>query len=74
MGGAMNPGKTLFAQLMACMPWTSFRRIVDRYGGDVRTHTFPCGDQFRAMAFAQLTWRESLRDVEVCSAANEKQE
>jgi hypothetical protein len=66
----MNPGKTLFAQLMACMPWTSFRRIVDRYGGDVRTHTFPCGDQFRAMAFAQLTWRESLRDVEVCLAAN----
>jgi hypothetical protein len=66
----MNPGKTLFAQLMACMPWTSFGRIVDRYGGDVRTHTFPCGDQFRAMAFAQLTWRESLRDVEVCLAAN----
>ena len=66
----MNPGKTLFAQLMACMPWTSFRRIVDRHGGEVRTHTFPCGDQFRAMAFAQLTWRESLRDVEVCLAAN----
>ena len=66
----MNPGKTLFAQLMACMPWTSFRRIVDRHGGEVRTHTFPCSDQFRAMAFAQLTWRESLRDVEVCLAAN----
>ncbi len=66
----MNPGKTLFAQLMACMPWTSFRRIVDRHGGEVRTHTFPCGDQFRAMAFAQLTWRESLRDVETCLAAN----
>ena len=69
-GVVMNPGKTLFAQLMACMPWTSFRRIVDRYGGDARTHTFPCGDQFRAMAFAQLTWRESLRDIEVCLAAN----
>ena len=69
-GVAMNSGKTLFAQLMACMPWTSFRRIVNCYGGDVRTHTFPCGDQFRAMAFAQLTWRESLRDVEVCLAAN----
>jgi len=66
----MNPGKTLFAQLMVCMPWTSFKRIVDRYGGDARTHTFPCGDQFRAMAFAQLTWRESLRDIEVCLAAN----
>jgi len=69
-GGVMNPGKTLFAQLMVCMPWTSFKRIVDRYGGDARTHTFPCGDQFRAMAFAQLTWRESLRDIEVCLAAN----
>lgn len=55
---------------LACMPWTSFRRIVDRHGGEVRTHTFPCGDQFRAMAFAQLTWRESLWDVEVCLAAN----
>jgi hypothetical protein len=66
----MNPGKTLFAQLMACMPWTSFRRIVDRHDGEVRTHSFPCGDQFRAMAFAQLTWRESLRDVEACLAAN----
>ena len=66
----MNLGKTLFAQLMAFMPWTSFNRIVDRHGGEVRTHTFPCGDQFRAMAFAQLTWRESLRDVETCLAAN----
>ena len=66
----MNSGMTLFTQLMACMPWTSFRRVVDRHGGEVRTHTFPCGEQFRAMAFAQLTWRESLRDVEACLAAN----
>ena len=66
----MNSGKTLFAQLMACMPWTSFGRIVDRHGGDFGVRTFPCSEQFRAMAFAQLTWRESLRDVEVCLAAN----
>ena len=66
----MNSGKTLFAQLMACMPWTSFGRIVDRYRGDARVRSFSCGEQFRAMAFAQLTWRESLRDVEVCLAAN----
>lgn len=55
---------------MACMPWTSFGRIVDRHGGDSGVRTFPCSEQFRAMAFAQLTWRESLRDVEVCLAAN----
>ena len=66
----MNSGKTLFAQLMACVPWTSFGRIVNRFGGDRGVRSFPCTEQFRAMAFAQLTWRESLRDVEACSAAN----
>ena len=66
----MNSGKTLFAQLMACMPWTSFGRIVDRHGGDFGVRSFPCSEHFRAMAFAQLTWRESLRDVEACLTAN----
>jgi hypothetical protein len=61
---------TLFAQVMDCVPWTSFGRIVDRYGGNVGVRTFPCSEQFRAMAFAQLTWRDSLRDVETCLAAN----
>lgn len=66
----MNVGKTLFAQLMAWMPWTSFDRIVKRYEGDRGVRSFPCTEHFRAMAFAQLTWRESLRDVEACLAAN----
>ena len=66
----MYSGKTLFAQLMACVPWTSCGRIVTRYGGDSGVRRFPCTDQFRAMAFAQLTWRESLRDVEACLSAN----
>jgi hypothetical protein len=66
----MNSGKTMFAQLMAWVPWTSFDRIVDRHGGNRGVRTFPCSEHFRAMAFAQLTWRESLRDVEACLAAN----
>jgi hypothetical protein len=66
----MNSGKTLFAQLMECVPWTSFGRIVSRYGGNVGVRSLPCSEQFRAMAFAQLTWRESLRDIEVCLSAN----
>ncbi|MBI3130335.1 MAG: IS4 family transposase [Acidobacteria bacterium] len=66
----MNLGKTLFAQVMACVPWTSFGRIVDRYSGNSGVRTFPCTEQFRAMAFAQLTWRDSLRDVEACLAAH----
>jgi len=66
----MNSGKTMFSQLMELMPWTGFGRIVARYGGDARVRSFPCTEQFRAMAFAQLTWRESLRDIEACLAAN----
>jgi hypothetical protein len=60
----MNIGKTLFAQLMDFLPWKTFHRIVDRY---VKSMT--CADQFRVMAFAQLTYRESLRDIEVCLSA-----
>jgi len=65
----MYVGKTLFAQLMDFVPWTSFRRIVDRYDGDRRVRVLKCAEQFRVMAFAQLTWRESLRDIEACLAA-----
>ena len=59
----MNTGKTLFAQLMDFLPWTTFTRIVDRYGGDHRVRTLSCAEQYRSMAFAQLTYRESLRDI-----------
>jgi hypothetical protein len=59
-------GKTLFAQLMEFVPWTTFTRIVVRYGGDHRVRTLSCAEQYRAMAFAQLTYRESLRDIETC--------
>jgi hypothetical protein len=62
----MHVGKTLFAQLMDFLPWTTFTRIVSRYGGDHRVRTLTCGEQYRAMAFAQLTYRESLRDIETC--------
>ena len=67
----MNLGKTLFAQLMEYVPWTSFTRIVARYGGDSRVRSLSCTEQFRAMAFAQLTYRESLRDIETCLLANQ---
>ena len=67
----MNIGKTLFAQLMEYVPWKNFGRIIDRYGGDSGVRTLSCADLFRVMAFAQLTWRESLRDIEVCLSANQ---
>ena len=66
----MNTGKTMFAQLMDHLPWTSFTRIVDRYGGDRYVKLLRCTEQYRAMAFAQLTYREGLRDIEVCLAAS----
>ena len=62
----MNAGKLLFAQLMDFLPWTSFARSVARYGGDRRVRNLTCAEQFRAMAFAQLAYRESLRDIEAC--------
>ena len=65
----MYLGKTLFVQVMDFLPWKTFHRIVDRYGGDHRTRSLSCAEQFRVMAFAQLTYRESLRDIEVCLAA-----
>jgi Domain of unknown function (DUF4372)/Transposase DDE domain len=65
----MNVGKTLFAQLMDFLPWSTFARLVERYGGDHRVRTLTCAEQYRAMAFAQLTFRESLRDIETCLSA-----
>jgi Transposase DDE domain/Domain of unknown function (DUF4372) len=65
----MNTGRTLFSQLMDCLPWSTFARIVARYHGDHSVQTFPCTEQYRALAFAQLTFRESLRDIEACLSA-----
>ena len=65
----MNTGKTLFAQIMDHLPWKTFHRVVSRYGGDSRIRTLPCAEHFRVMAFAQLTYRESLRDIEACLSA-----
>jgi uncharacterized protein DUF4372/DDE family transposase len=66
----MHVGKLVFAQLMEHLPWKSFGRIVERYGGDHRIRDFSCASQFRCMAFAQLTYRQSLRDIETCLRAH----
>jgi hypothetical protein len=65
----MYAGQTLFAQLMDFVPWTTFARLVERYDGDRRVRSLTCAEQYRAMAFAQLTYRESLRDIETCLSA-----
>ena len=65
----MHNGRTLFAQIMDFLPWTTFERIVQRYGGNRRVRSLPCAQHFRVMAFAQLTYRESLRDIEACLSA-----
>jgi hypothetical protein len=67
----MHTGKTLFAQLMDFVPWTTFTRIANRYHGDHKTRTLSCAEHFRTLAFAQLTYRESLRDIEVCLFSQE---
>jgi len=65
----MNQGKLVFAQLMQHLPLTTFRRCVRRYHGERKVQSFSCLDQFLSMAFAQLTFRESLRDIEACLRA-----
>jgi len=65
----MYTGKMLFAQIMDFLPWKTFHRIVSRYAGDHRIRTLSCADHFRTLAFAQLTYRESLRDIEACLSA-----
>ncbi len=65
----MNLGKTLFAQVMDFLPWKTFHRMARRYEADRRVRTLSSAEQFRVMAFAQLTYRESLRDIETCLSA-----
>ena len=66
----MNTGQTVFAQVMDFLPHWDFRKCVKRYRGDYKLQKFTCMDQFLCMAFAQLTYRESLRDIEVCLRGN----
>ena len=65
----MYSGATIFSQLMQQLPWRRFQTIVDHYRGDYKVQTFRCSEHFRVMAFAQLTYRESLRDIEACLRA-----
>lgn len=65
----MNIGRTVFAQLMDFLPIHEFRKCVKRYHGSYKVKNFTCLDQFLCMAFAQLTYRESLRDIEACLRA-----
>ena len=65
----MYAGKMVFAQVMEHLPLHTFRRIVTRYAGERKVKSFSCLDQFLCMAFAQLTFRESLRDIEACLRA-----
>jgi IS4 transposase len=67
----MNSGKTIFAQLMDFVPTYEFRKCVDRYNGNHKVISFSCWDQYLCMAFAQLTYRESLRDIQVCLRATQ---
>jgi Domain of unknown function (DUF4372)/Transposase DDE domain len=65
----MHAGKLVFAQLLEFAPWHTFRRLVAKYHGNFNVRRFSCLDQFLCMAFAQLTYRESLRDIEACLRA-----
>lgn len=65
----MYTGQYVFVQVMDHLPWHVFRRCVARYNGEHKIKHFSCLDQFRCFAFAQLTWRESLRDIEACLRA-----
>src|SRR5262249_29157886 len=66
----MNQGKLVFAQIMEHLPLSTFRRCVAHYDGEHKVKRFSCLDQYLCMAFAQLTWRESLRDIEACLPAH----
>ena len=65
----MFAGSTIFSQLMDLLPWRRFNTCVTRYKGDYKVKTFKCTEHFRVLAFAQLTYRESLRDIEACLRA-----
>lgn len=66
----MNSGKTIFSQLMEFLPTYEFRQCLRRYRGNYKIKSFSCWDQFLCMAFAQLTYRESLRDIQACLRGN----
>ena len=66
----MYGGQYVFAQVMDFLPLHVFRRCVARYSGEHRVKRFSCLDQYLCLAFAQLTWRESLRDIETCLASS----
>src|SRR5574340_1675544 len=68
----MNFGKTIFSQLMDFLPTYEFRQCVERYHGNYKIKSFSCWDQFLCMAFAQLSYRESLRDIVACLRAQER--
>ncbi len=68
----MNSGKSIFAQLMEFLPIYEFRKCVKRYNGNYKIKSFTCWEQFLCMSFAQLTYRESLRDIEACLRAAHK--
>ena len=68
----MNTGRTIFSQLMDFLPYHEFRQCVERYRGNYKIQSFSCWDQFLCLAFAQLTYRESLRDIQVCLRAAQK--
>lgn len=65
----MNSGRTIFAQIMDYLPTYEFRQCVELYAGNYKVKSFSCWDQFLRMAFAQLTYRESLRDIQACLRA-----
>lgn len=67
----MYEGQTVFAQLMEFLPRRTFQSCIARYNGHHNMKSFTCREQYLAMAFAQLTWRESLRDIETCLRAHQ---
>jgi transposase len=67
----MSTGRTVFSQLMDFLPMYEFHKCVDRYNGNYKVQSFSCWDQYLCMAFAQLTYRESLRDIQACLRASE---
>lgn len=68
----MNSGKTIFSQLMESIPVYEFQRCVEKYKGSYKVKSFSCWDQYLCMTFAQLTYRESLRDIEACLRAGQQ--
>ena len=67
----MNVGQTLFAQIMAYVPWKFLSRTIERFKGDLGVRCFGCAELFRVMAFAQLTARPSLRSIEASLSVNQ---